>query len=213
MLFRSNGVPEDPSISTKMGKRVLEIKQIFGSVCCGDRDIDPFSTDPVVWHGRKLAAVSPDIAPWVLWEAFELGFRYELLALDQLLRPSLNDAEECAREEQLAKIFPQRCLRAVPALPGLEAFGLFAPLPHRRVNALNALRQVLVRWTGSPMELRQAQPLRLSSSVQSILEMEEQLADFYVETFVAIAMRAPIVPHIAPFHVEIERDTSSGYHV
>ncbi|KAI0706308.1 hypothetical protein C8Q76DRAFT_629713 [Earliella scabrosa] len=192
-----NGMPDDLSVATKTGKRYFELKQLFDGLC-EDSALDPDATGPVQWHGHQISEISPQTACWVLWECHELAFRYELQALDRLLRPAERDDDEALRHERLAPVFPRRSLHAVAELPGNYAFGLFARLPHRRVNSLNALREVLSPWPMSPPELRAMEPLQLRDSEDYILEREACLASFYVSTFVKYAGRPPIVPHYIP---------------
>ena len=134
----------------------------------------------------------------MLWEMFELGFRYELLALDRFLRPMFNRREEARREEFLSRIFPGNDIHAVVSLPTTDSPGLFAKDPYRRIGALNAFRDVLLRWAWCPSNIKRSTPLHLRSTAEAIEAMEYSLASFYVNQFFCAAGRAPLVPHLAP---------------
>ena len=193
-----NGVPDDGSSLTRCGRRGFEIKAIFGSVF-SQEDFDPTTQEPVQWHDLVLTHVSDAQAPWVLWEMFELGFRHELLALDRYLRPTAGRRGEARREEQLSQVFPGQTLHAVTSLPTSSSPGLFSPVVHRRINALNAFREVLSEWPGCPSDVADiSRPLRGSDSEEMIEEMEFQVARFYVATFFSHSGRAPLVPHLSP---------------
>ncbi|KAI1797039.1 hypothetical protein LXA43DRAFT_1147725 [Ganoderma leucocontextum] len=194
-----NGIPEDPTSTTRNGKRLIEIKNVFGGVFRVE-DFDPATDAAVTWHGSTFQSVPETLAPAVIWEMFELGFRYELLALDRFLRPPecASRPEEARRENLLGKIFPGDWLRAVDALPSPDSGGLFAPLPHCRIHALNALRAVLTRWPGCPSSIARSSPLQLNDGVETIIGVERELAGFYVHMFFMTLGRAPLVPRLYP---------------
>ena len=195
-----NGVPEaSSSTTTRAGKRMGEIKRILGNAF-SDGQFNLETLAPVEWHGTCIENVGGDLAPAVLWELFELGFRYELLALDRYLRPSESRSrpEEARREDLLAKVFPGNWLRAVNTLPSVDSPGLFAELPQRRVGALNALRDVLLRWPGCPSTITSAAPLQNNDSADTIVSVERELSWFYVNTFFFCSARAPLIPHLYP---------------
>ncbi|KAI0711246.1 hypothetical protein C8Q76DRAFT_623114, partial [Earliella scabrosa] len=192
-----NGVPDDPTNHTRSGRRIREIQSIFGD-SFGEATLDPSTQAPVCWFQHVISRVSDSIAPVVLWEMFELGFCYELLALDRFLRPMFCRRDEARREESLSKIFPGNDIHAVVTLPTVDSCGLFARNPHRRVQALNAFRDILLRWAWCPAEIIHSPPLRSGSTIEDITTMEHSLASFYVSQFFNAAGRAPLVPHLAP---------------
>ncbi|KAI1783517.1 hypothetical protein LXA43DRAFT_903422, partial [Ganoderma leucocontextum] len=192
-----NGVPDDPKSFTKTGKRAYEIKQIFGRVF-SEAEVNPSAQGKVSWHQHSLTDVDDQMGRLIVWETFELGFRYELWAMDRFMRPMESPADETARAARLAAVFPARSLWVVPYLPSKDTWGLFAPLPHRRINYLNALREVLRFWPRCPPAIKQASSLQTGDSVEAIQELEMWLALFYTQTFFDASGRAPIVPHSYP---------------
>ena len=185
--------------TTRTGKRVVEIQNIFSGVFRKE-DFDIQTNDPVAWHGKTFQLVPDHLAPAVIWEVFDLGFRYELLALDRCLRSqgSRDRHDEMQREEFLGSVFPGGWLRSLDSLPSPEAHGLFASLPQRRVSALNAFRQILVQWPACPDGIISATLLQSGDTTQRIEEFEFELARFYVHTFFLYSGRAPLVPHMYP---------------
>lgn len=194
-----NGVPDDPASMTRSGKWLIEIKNVFGSAF-REEQFNPGTDHAILWHRCAFLTVPEDLAPAVVWEMFDLGFRYELLALDRFLRPagSASRQEEACQEDLLAKVFPGCWLWALSSLPSANSSGLFAPLPHRRVTTLNALRAVLVRWPSCPTSIALASPLQLSDGAEMILRFERDLAVFYMDMFFLCSGCAPLVPHMYP---------------
>ena len=195
-----NGVPDDPSNITRSGRRIQEIKSIFGDFFA-EAALDPSTQAPVPWFRYNISEINGSVASLVLWEMFDLGFRYELLALDRFFRPNLSHREEARRVEFLSRIFPGNDIYAVVSLPTADSPGLSAKYPHRRVHSLNAFRDVLLRWAWCPEEITQSAPLHPGSTTAEIEAMEYRLASFYVNQFFLTAGRAPLVPHLTPFQV------------
>ncbi|PIL22934.1 hypothetical protein GSI_15630 [Ganoderma sinense ZZ0214-1] len=189
-----HGVPDDPNYHTKNGKRAHEIKQVFGQVFA-EQDLDPAATGEAEWRERHFDVVDDEVGPLVMWEICELGFRYELYALDRAIRSSALEKE---RVVLLGRIFPSDSLFSVVHLPPRDECGLFASLPHHRIPSLNALRDVLSQWPLFPQHVAARRPLQISDSVDTIHEVELALAGFYTQTFFDIAGRAPIIPHHCP---------------
>ncbi|KAI0712367.1 hypothetical protein C8Q76DRAFT_600348, partial [Earliella scabrosa] len=158
-----------------------------------------FTTDaPVSWHNYSFTSISDDVAPLILWEMFDLGFRYELLAVDQYLRPRRSRRDEAAREDDLSRIFPTHTIHALSSLPTEHSAGLSAPLPQRRVQSLNAFREILSYWPGCPADILNAKPLLGTESTEEIESVEFSLATFYVTNFFDLFARAPLLPHLLP---------------
>ncbi|RPD67425.1 hypothetical protein L227DRAFT_491662 [Lentinus tigrinus ALCF2SS1-6] len=197
-MWRSylNGVPEG-SLSTKSGKRAMEIKQIFGAVLAQEH-LQADEGGVVQWHQFRFSDVQVELCPLIVWEVHELAFRYELLALDRACRPSRTPTDDLRREELLARVFPSQALWSVISLPPPDSVGLFARVPHRRITALNALREVLIGWPGCPDALLQETPLSGTDAPDRIEAFEASVARFYVNSFFHHAGRAPIVPRMLP---------------
>ncbi|KAI1788535.1 hypothetical protein LXA43DRAFT_1097228 [Ganoderma leucocontextum] len=192
-----NGVPEGSNEQTRVGRRNFEIRQIFGDVF-PEADFAARHQGPVDWQGYSVAKLTDDLACRVLWETFELGFRFELLAVERFLRPQHTPHDRALQEHFVGELFPEGVVHTVPSLPSPHTSGLFAALTHRRIKALNAFKAILHQWPGCPTVITQQQPLCLSDTPLLIEEVEFNLASFYVHTFFRLSGRAPIVPHLFP---------------
>lgn len=192
-----NGVREDPKFTTKCGKRAYEIKQVFARVF-SEHGLEPATSGEAEWHGHHVNEVDDRMGPLVIWETFELGFRHELSALDHALRCADTPAQEADRLMQLGRVFPSEGLYTVHGLPAPDTPSLVAPLPHHRLSALNALREILVRWPLCPSNIKDGGPLLSTASVEAIECLEFQMACFYTQSFFDVAGRAPLVPHCYP---------------
>ena len=147
---------------------------------------------------HKVQHLPHDLIPLILWELFELGFRRELLAMDRHFRPEWTREQEAQREELLSRIFPSQSIYAVVSLPTTHSSGLFAHVPQRRIDALNAFREVLMRWTGCSETVARTLPLGPNACTKHIEDVEQALAAAYVTQFFLISGRAPLVPHLSP---------------
>ncbi|TFK81876.1 hypothetical protein K466DRAFT_604136 [Polyporus arcularius HHB13444] len=185
---------------TRKAKRLEQVRAVF-KVAFDTLEYVPNPRDPVDWFGYRITEPPPSMCSFIVWEVHELGFRYELLALDRILVPCRNDASgESAREQLLSRIFPDHDLYYIRNLPH-KPLGLSAELPHSRVHYLEAFRQVLLRWPLCPQAIHAADPLALTTPASCIEDLEVALTSFYVQTFFAYSGRAPIVPHALPeFH-------------
>ena len=154
--------------------------------------------EAVAWHDYSLTDVADHLAPLIIWEVFELAFRRELLALDCILRPRVTRQEQAQREEELSQIFPSHNIHTVVYLPTTHSDGLFAPLPQRRIQALNAFRQVLMYWPKCPSTIVNARPLNGDADAEAVDAMEYALASFYIQQFVEESGRPPLLPHLLP---------------
>ncbi|KAI0740262.1 hypothetical protein C8Q76DRAFT_607744, partial [Earliella scabrosa] len=182
---------------TKNEKRRQSIKQVFGRFF-DDRTIDVENNTPVTWYHHRLQSCDPRLCPLIVWELFDLGFRYELLALDRTLVPNkTGELEEVMREELLARVFPDRALYGLRELPS-QPSGLSASLPHQRAPYLEGLRVVVSRWPSCPPVIRGSPPLTSTMHKDLLISLEERVTLFYVRKFFECSGRAPLIPHRYP---------------
>ncbi|KAH9856322.1 hypothetical protein C2E23DRAFT_722890 [Lenzites betulinus] len=187
----------ESAATTRRAKRLHGIREVFGAVL-NINDYTPH--DPytrISWFEYHFSATQTSLCPFIIWEMYELGFRYELLALDRVLVPPRPDLNEADREELLARVFAQYDLYQLHSLPGTPV-GLAARIPQARARTLEAMRCVLIRWPLCPANIRTAAPLTMATHPDMIKNVEQELADFYVHTFFEYSGRAPLVPHMLP---------------
>ncbi|KAI0362328.1 hypothetical protein OH77DRAFT_43594 [Trametes cingulata] len=190
--------PSNPQNPTRTAQRREKIAKVFSGVL----DMKDYQEGDggVSWFSHHFKRLDHALCPLILWEVFELGFRYELLALDRVLVPAHGTRRvdvEREREHLLSLVFADRSLYALERLPTTPA-GLAAPVPQARVRCLEALRQVELRWPLCPEVIAEASPLTISSSAVEIESLEREISAFYVHTFYAYSGRAPLVPHALP---------------
>ncbi|RDX41580.1 hypothetical protein OH76DRAFT_1364402, partial [Lentinus brumalis] len=196
VLFGPTG-RTDRDASTLNTKRWEQIKKVFGTIF-EEAHFDSNQSGPIWWCGHRVRNVDAKLRSKIIWEMFDLGFRYELLALDRLFVPSRKDPHgEKKRVDMLAAVFPGHHLYSIPELPD-EGAGLSARVPHRRVPSLEAFRRVVSRWPSCPASIHESPPFAITMSHEEILTREKVLVKYYVDTFFAQSGRAPIVPHEYP---------------
>ncbi|KAI0359020.1 hypothetical protein OH77DRAFT_1518275 [Trametes cingulata] len=188
----------DQDRETRNAIRARQFMLVFGKAFQReDLDLDP--TAPPSWFGRKLRTLDKALCPQIVWEICELGFRYELLALDRLLVPLRNATQsEEWREDLIGRVFPDGSLYGVTALPEEGREGLSAQVPHRRAPYLEAFRVVLARWPRCPPSIHSGVPITTALTAEMIVARERELVQYYVETFYDESGRAPIVPRVFP---------------
>ena len=135
----------------------------------------------------------------LVWEAYELNFRAEVMALDRLLVQGDNWEEiyRWEREGLVAKVWGEASGVSVIPHVGADApqHFWFRP-PDTRwqgcVASLGAFVKVMVQWPDAPDTFVQGCKPGISPS--SFAELQAEAVDFYVKTFVRTFMRLPTPP-------------------
>ncbi|KAI0739112.1 hypothetical protein C8Q80DRAFT_231131 [Daedaleopsis nitida] len=180
---------------TRNRKRWMSILLLLGDVF-HQENLDAARQGPVQWFDYLISSPDSTSTPLIIWEMHDLCFRYELQALDRRLVPLQGEQE---RDALLSRIFHYHVLHSLPVLPDPdESLRLYDPLPHRRVSALEAFRQVLLRWPKCPVELSRSVPITTCMTAEEIISLELEMTKFYVFSFFEMSGRAPIVPHQYP---------------
>lgn len=175
-------------------------------------DIVDSRSIPCQFHNEifhSLDNVPYSLQQEILWEMYEMGFFFELHALDRVVlggnlegqTMAFAEAAETTRCELISRIFKDDggTIRVRGNPNYAEVVGLGARQIAARAASLEALRQVLIRWPGVPSSL--ARPLSLTYidiADHDLQNAEITMARFYVQTFVNVAGRHPLVPHICP---------------
>ncbi|KAI0739754.1 hypothetical protein C8Q80DRAFT_1222075 [Daedaleopsis nitida] len=183
---------ERTAIVTKNAARWQSVLNVFGDVF-HENNLDVAPVGPIRWFQYSITHPTADIIPKVVWELYDLGFRYEILALDTLLAPTDSHS---SRIDYLRPMFPDDSFYSLLSLPE-QPVGLYHPVPRGRITQLEAFRRVLLRWPRCPRWLRSC-PLTISMTEDQILTVEKEMTRFYVDTFFEQSGRAPIVPHQIP---------------
>ena len=152
------------------------------------------------WFDADVAPDSLQQIREIMWELSELGFRYELLALDCHFvsyadKGLAQDTYETMRRRMIQAVCADRPA-IITALPTAN-IGLAAPDLLQRAPCLEALRQVISRWPTAPEEIKNAGDLTKADAT-TLAEMENILCRYYVQTFWETAGRAATIPRTFP---------------
>ncbi|RDB16352.1 hypothetical protein Hypma_002981 [Hypsizygus marmoreus] len=150
--------------------------------------------------------ISKDLGAEVIWELYELNFRFELLTLDRTLAPGMwgargdltEDMGKADQDNSIRKVFAQEdgmtssfLLEKMPTKNG----GLAALDWRERAPYIHALRGVMVGWRGCPLSIKYASEFM---SEYEVTQLERECAKFYCQAFFDYFGRAAIIPHRLP---------------
>jgi hypothetical protein len=204
-LLNYGGTVEGTSSSgsTKSSQLRLEMQELLGN--CLDEagvaiDMSSASSD-VFWREAQLSMGSmPDIriTQEILWELYELNFRFELIALDQ--RAQLAPKEESVAEESTHQMWLTACFPNNSLLVADVSYanrGLTSPTIAARGLYLIAMKRLMKTWRGNVPAVIRDPPKNLSQgySLQELGVLEEAVASFYTQSFFNHFGRAAILPH------------------
>jgi hypothetical protein len=158
------------------------------------------SISAVFWHEAELSiGTVPDhrTTQEILWELYELNFRFELVALDQRARltPVESEAQVLSHQLLLMACFPSKVLLVADISSANQ--GLASPTLQGRAQYLIAMKRLMKSWGGNvPVEIHclpadQAQ----GYSLQELAKLEEAITRFYTQSFFNHFGRAAILPH------------------
>lgn len=160
-----------------------------------------------VWRDTQVSLgtmPSLTICREILWELYELNFRFEFLGLDRRAHVSKGNASASdlrGREDLIGKCFarpPGSSLLVADVEYGNK--GLAAESWSDRVPYVLAMRDVMKTWSGQrPQEFSRVLSTRPEQpSEQVLLALESAVARFYTQMFFNHFGRAAIVPHRLP---------------
>jgi hypothetical protein len=181
---------------TSAGKRRDQIHKVMG------KDVEKTGVslsslsdnEPAVWQGEKLTnnTMPPtNTVREILWELYELNFRFEFLALD--LRLSQQDSSL-----DIATVFPGSEGSVTRVRISSTNYGLVADDWKTRLPSIMALVTCMCSWNVEqvPQTFKAAVGREWSTiTKEEMLRLEEAAASFYVQKFFDNFGRAAIVPH------------------
>ena len=193
--------------------RKLSALEIFGEAASAmTQGSSSFALkEEVEWRGRYITIASltnppPRLIQAILWEVYEIGWRYELCALDQALNPHLW-AEYCAeRLSFIHTLFPGSSgivlwSEALPTRAG--DLGLTDSFPDNK-RVLRSFCLFLSTWP-NPHPSIASFPLTEPTRAQAY-ELASHACHFYVQTFFNHFGRPPLLPHQFPLEYHSLRD-------
>ncbi len=205
-LPKPKGGPSDVRrIQRRQGEQ-NDVRRLFSRVA-QLRSYSP--NEPVEWEGRPLALEGVGdvcVRSSILWEAHEINFRAELMALDTLLvqKSTWQEIHRWEREALVSAVWgpPSSVLSVLPvdntASELRWASKFVADVPNTTaVQTLKNFAKVLMRWPGCPERVVGAAG-GAGLSVSEFVETQAQAVDFYVRTFVEHYCRLPVPPIAFP---------------
>ena len=128
----------------------------------------------------------------VAWELIQIGFRYELSALDRQLVPN----DEHRRDKIVADVFPPAHGIQLKDFPSWSR-GLGAHSSELRAPYLDAFRRLLLRWPDVPSHFEHISFVTLTSP-DEYTSLEVQLLVFYCQMFFDVSGRPPTILYEIP---------------
>jgi len=140
----------------------------------------------------------------MLWELYELNFRYELYALDQVLAAHLwttSDGVPPTHQALLYSIFPgdsglRMMSEPLPQEP--HELGLCAEQAKIALPYVNNFCKLLSAWPGAPSRLRSLVELDVRDNTMAY-EIFHLACEFYLQTAFDFLGRQPSIPRIFSF--------------
>ena len=181
---------------TKSASRRVDMRQLLGN-CLDESGLELVAgTDHLFWCKQELSTgtlPSTDICQEILWELYELNFRFELLALHHRAQLLVNDTPE--QQDCVLACFPGHGPLLV-ADCSLANKGLAAPSITERAPYLLALKRLMRGWKGNvPVQVSSDEkPIEQYSTVE-LTALERAVARFYTQSFFNFFGRAAILPH------------------
>ncbi|KAI0088581.1 hypothetical protein BDY19DRAFT_993965 [Irpex rosettiformis] len=186
-----------PSHQENYKKAMAVFSAVFQDSPLNSADLRP------MWFGVPVTSVDETLCRQVAWELGEMGFRVELAVLDhELLARRFHNCKKvppavvAQHDQWFRQVFPGGNPFYIGSLP-LRNEGLGASNVSERSKCLEALRLLVQSWPDCPELLKSVDPLdQVEESV--LASVEPMLNQFYVETFVKVANRAPTLPRHFP---------------
>ncbi|KIJ10619.1 hypothetical protein PAXINDRAFT_16389 [Paxillus involutus ATCC 200175] len=139
----------------------------------------------------------------ILWELYELNFRYELYALDRVMAMELWASSFTERCALLHSIFPgdSGLLMWDDSLPKQDSdVGLGAGSWKELHPWVDKFQELLSVWCDAPSRLSSLLGDPVADHDNQVAHLTMQSAtNFYVQTFFDHFGKPPVVPHVYPF--------------
>jgi hypothetical protein len=186
---------------TAAAKRKQAAKEIFGEDLLDAEGSTWAIQATLVWRNETISVASLSDPPTrlmrrILWELYELNFRYELQALDRVMARASWEESLPARRDLLYSIFPEEGGFASP-IPEGDRGGLWSCEIGDIFPYVNSFRNMLSSWENAPPRL--SAPLDASTfNATTYFEVMQPACNFYVQCFFDHFGRPPVVPHCFP---------------
>ncbi|KAI6005552.1 hypothetical protein EDD15DRAFT_2358694 [Pisolithus albus] len=204
-----NTIDTDQPSSTRSASTKSAVRDILGENIIHVAQGYAGAPEEIEWRGMQVRVSSLSDPPlWlirsILWELYELNFRYELYALDEVIVPHLwtTDEARVARQGLLYSIFPggygllmwSEPLPQEPRELGLCASSMEITLPY-----WNSFFELLSVWPEAPPGLQHPAELDGSSGNSAFFEQAMSASLFYIQTAFDFLGRQPSLPRLFQF--------------
>jgi hypothetical protein len=167
----------------------------------------------VAWCSKHIPIASlsnppPHLIRAILWEIYEIGWHYELCALDQAIQPRLWGEHRTEHLSLMHAIFPGSSglvlwSEALPSKPGnLRLTDSFTD----NVRVLRSFCVLLSTWLGAHPSFSYIPSFSEESKQAEAYVIMSRACDFYVQTFFDHFGRPPLLPHHFPFKYQPPND-------
>jgi hypothetical protein len=191
----------DKSEKTSLSQKQHDVVYSLLKSCCNRHDEVTLNSGPlldITWQGQTVSSTylpPVKVAQEILWEIYELNFRFEFMALDRRAHIPVEGVDEPSREQLVLACFPGRTsLAAAPIDSAREGLGATDWRSHR--SSTIAMRTVMQTWRGFKVGQFYITKGVDYLSEQEFQDVEWAVAHFYMQCFFDHFAR--IVPHTLP---------------
>lgn len=206
---------QDSGEGNDKGKKKRVARKVKQNTFLATQPLLSHPPNSIFWHEKTImlgsqeeleAQLTPTITGEILWELYELNFRFELLTLDRTVAPSMwgalgkRTAEEQMAQRDIAvrRVFPLDGFvissYLVEKIPNRN-LGLAADDWKERAAYIFTLSTLMQSWEGCPSSIKYAAEVMVEARVEAL---EGEVTKFYCQTFFDYFGRAPILPHRLP---------------
>ncbi|KAN0086211.1 hypothetical protein V8E55_007345 [Tylopilus felleus] len=188
----------ESSMGKKTAKgRKLAVLEIVGDLTAAMVQGSSFApTETVEWRGKHILIAlltnpPPRLIRAILWEIYEIGWHYELCALDQALNPQLWAEHRTERLSFMHALFPGSLSlvlwsEALPSKPG-------------DLRLMDSFCMLLSTWPDTHPLFSHLPAFSEQSKQVQAYEIMSRACTFYIQTFFDHFSRPPLLPHHFPF--------------
>lgn len=206
-----SALPKRPPVGgldqTRSAKRFEIIQALLqGFMNVDGVQINDMPTNEIIWQEQRLSPgelPGQRVAQEILWELYELNFRFEFMALDSRAHtPPAVPTNRLSREDLLLKCFPGNIGGSFLVAPTeFSHQGLAAGTWRDRAPFIVAVKNVVCTWPGFHEVNERCNGVDLDEnkgvdhySESEIEAAELALATFYTQTFYDFFGRAAVIP-------------------
>ena len=190
---------------TAKGRKLITLEILGEVVALMTQGSSLAPNETVEWQGKYIPIASlsnppPCLIQAILWEIFEVGWRYELYALDQALNPQLWTKHQTERVNLFHAIFLGSAGFVLWTEPLPKAAGDLGLMDSWADNeqVLRHFCFLLASWPNAHLSFSCLPRFDPESKQAQAYEVMSRACTFYVQTFFDHFGRPPLLPHQFP---------------